>query len=248
MPNTVVIGATGDVGRGIVRVLIERGHRIAAVARNVERLRSLRAELNVESQLDVVPGSVASDSAAGALLGTVQATMPRIDHVVVAINSQRESGTLLRLDSDELTQLLRADLVSHYTAARTFIPAIARDGVYLGIGGGSADFILEDGIYMSVAQAGLRMLYRGLALELAHTPVHVRELMIASVVNGASTRTQADPAWVTDVEIGAQVAAMLASPSSFAEPVWRIARRDESGRPVISAEAPTRAQCLPSPA
>lgn len=248
MPNTVVIGATGDVGSGIVRVLIERGHRVAAVARNEERLHALREELNADGLLEVVPGSVASDGAAAELMRAVQAVMPRIDHVVVAINSRRESGTLLRLDSEALTQLLRADLISHYTAARAFIPAIAPGGVHLGVGGGSADFILEDGIYMSVAQAGLRMLYRGLAIELARTPVHIRELIIASVVNGPSTRTQADPMCVTDIEVGTQVAAMLASPSTFPEPIWRMARRDDSGHPVVSAEAPTRAQRLPSPA
>jgi NAD(P)-dependent dehydrogenase (short-subunit alcohol dehydrogenase family) len=242
----VVIGATGDVGRGIVRVLIERGHRVAAVARNAARLQSLGDEFDRPERLLLIPGSVASDDAARSLLQSVQSVMPRIDHVVVTVNARRESGTLLQLDSDALTERLRADLVSHYTAARTFTPALAQDGVYLGIGGGSADFILEDGIYMSVAQAGLRMLYRGLALELERAALHIRELIIASVVNGASTRAHADPLWVTDQEIGAQVADMLEHPASFPGPIWRMSRRDETGRPVVSAEAPTRAQRLPS--
>src|SRR5262245_56785678 len=113
MLNTVVIGATGDVGRGIVQVLIERGHQVVAVACAAVRLQARGLELGRPSQLEVVTGSVATDRDAQQLLESVRASCARIDHVVVAINSRRESGTLLRLDSDTLTALLRADLVSH---------------------------------------------------------------------------------------------------------------------------------------
>jgi hypothetical protein len=85
-------------------------------------------------------------------------------------------------------------------------------------------------------------MYRGLAAELASNPVQVRELIIASIVNGASTRDRADPEWVTDAEIGEQAAAIVENPLAFPDPIWRIARRDGTGRPVFGAEPPVRIQ------
>lgn len=237
MANLVVIGATGDVGRGIVRALIERGHAVAAAARNLARLSELHREMGVPNGLHIVRGALDDDAAAGRLLDAARAVLPAIDGVAVAINAPRERTDLLPLDSDRFAGFLASDLVAHFTAARTFIPALSAAGTYVGIGGGSADFILEGGAHMSIAQAALRMMHRALAHEAKGR--HVRQLTVASVVNGATTRAQADPAWVTAEEIGAQVAAMIERPHDFPQPVWRIARRDGSGRPAISHEGDT---------
>jgi NAD(P)-dependent dehydrogenase (short-subunit alcohol dehydrogenase family) len=240
--NIVVIGATGDVGREIVRVLLKRGHQVAAAARNPDRLAALLDALRHPSGLHTVPGSLASDDGAAAMLQAVRALFTEIDGVIVSVNSPRQPAELLTRSSDELAALIRGDLIAHYTASRAFIPALKPGGVFIGIGGGSCDFILQGGVPQSIAQAGLRMMYRGLAHELAGEPVELRQLIIASIVNGASTRDRADPQWVTDTEIGEQVAAIVDTPRAFPGPILRIARRDSSGRPVFSAEAPTRVQ------
>ena len=243
MSVIAVIGATGDVGRGIVAVLLEQQHQVLAIARDAARLQRLREAFGVPANLQAITGSVADDAHAEQLRRDIERLSPAgIDAVVISINAPRKSAPLLSHSSAELIALLGMDLVSHYAAARTLAPLIRPGGTLLGIGGGSADFILEGGIQMSVAQAGLRMLYRGLAHELAALPIAVHELIVASVVNGASTREFADPVWVTDREIGAQVAGMIERPADYPESVWRIARRDDSGRPVISAEAEVRVQ------
>ncbi len=241
MANLVVIGATGDVGRGIVAVLLAEGHEVAAVARNLARLEALRQELGAPAGLHIVRGSLSDDAGGAKLLEAVRAVHSTIDGVAVAINAPRERADLLAVGSDRFSGFLASDLVAHFTAAKTFVPALPPGGTYVGIGGGSADFILEGGAHMSVAQAGLRMLHRGLAFEAEPLGVHLKQLTVASVVNGATTRAHADPAWVTAEEIGAQVAAMIARPGEFPEPVWRIARRDASGRPVVTHEGSTLA-------
>lgn len=235
----IVIGATGDVGRGIVGALLAEGHNVAAVARNLAGLEALRQELGAPPALHIVRGSLADDEAAAKLRDAIRAVLPSIDGVAVSVNAPRERTDLLPLGSDRFAEFLGGDLVTHFTAARTFVPALSTGGVYVGIGGGSADFILEGGAHMSIAQAALRMMHRALAHETAARGVHLKQLTVASVVNGATTRAQADPAWVTAEEIGAQVAAMIARPVEFPEPVWRIARRDENGRPTISHEGAT---------
>lgn len=236
MSNILVIGATGDVGRGIVEVLLEKGHRVAAAARRAGRLEVLANELGHPEALVIVPGSLASDDEAEELRREVQRRLSPLEGVVVSVNAPRQSmGPILDKTTEELTSLVRQDLISHFTAARAFLPALAEGGTYVGIGGGTADFLMPDGVYMSLGQAGLRMMYRGIAKEQGERPVHLRELILASVVNGASTRDRADPLWVTDREIGEHVAAILADPAAFPETVQRISRRDSSGRPTVSA-------------
>ena len=246
MANVLVLGATGDVGRGIAAAQLQRGHRVLAVARHSERLQALTQELGSPPGLHTLTGTIADDSHASQVLSAVRAIATQIDVVVVSVNGARQLAPLLSNDSAEFAARIALDLVTHFTAARAFLPALAPNGVYLGIGGGSADFMLENGAYMSIAQAGLRMLYRGLAHEQRERNIHVRELIIASVVNGASTRVHADPLWVTDQEIGEHVANILASPANFAGPILRMASRDATGRPVLTTEPATRVQGLRS--
>ena len=230
----LVVGASGQVGGGISRTLAARGHHVVASARNAAALATLAGP-----RIETVPGSVATDDEAAALAERVGS----VSGVIVSVNSARRSAPLLSYSTEALAERISGDLLAHFTAARTFLPRLPRDGVLLGIGGGSADFILEGGVYMSMAQAALRMMYRGLAHE-NETP-HIRQLTVASVVNSPATREGADPAWVTDAEISEQAAAMVERPDAFPGTVWRIARRDESGRPVISVDGATDARGLP---
>lgn len=248
--NVLIIGATGDVGRGIAAGLAAKGHALALVARDPSRLDALRARLAAESTggpgaaplLHAIVGSVANDADAAVLRDAALQALGAIDCVVISVNAPRRPAPLLGQASAAFAQLIEADLVTHYCAARAFIDALRPGGLLLGIGGGSCDFVLHEGVAQSVAQAGLRMLYRGLAHECRDRDLHVRELIIASVVNGASTRSFADPLWVTAEEIGAQVASILAAPQDYPDPILRIARRDASGRPVFTTEGASRIQ------
>lgn len=236
----LVIGATGDVGSGIVKVLLHSGHKVIASSRRQSALEELAASLSTPGALRLQAGSVESDECAEKLAGTVG----DVGAVIVSVNFPRKSVPLIDLESDELSERVNADLITHFAAARTFLPRLPKNGVYIGIGGGSADFILTGGIYMSMAQAALRMMYRGLAAELGASAPHLKELIVASVVNSRSTREGADPAWVTDEEIGALVEKICDNPENYPGAVWRIARRDETGVPIISREDDLLKQAL----
>lgn len=243
MANIVVIGGSGEIGRGVVEVLLRHGHGVVAVGRQPEKLARLAETLDNPARLCTLAGSVASDAEAEALRAALVAGHPPIDGIVVSVNAPRAPAPLLSHGSDTLAAVLRTDVLTHYAAAKALVPVLARGGSFIGIGGGSADFVLEGGIALSVAQAALRMLYRGLAHEFRTREVYVRELIVASVVNSASTRAFADPHWVTETDIGEQVARMFAAPDEYTEPIWRIARRPgPDAPPTVLAEPPTRVQ------
>ncbi|MDT3671263.1 MAG: SDR family oxidoreductase [Aromatoleum sp.] len=243
MANIVVIGGSGEIGRGIVEVLLRHGHSVVAVGRQPQKLARLAETLGHPPRLRTLAGSVGSDAEAEALRAALVAGHAPVDGVVVSVNAPRSPAPLLSHGSDTLAAVLGTDMLTHYAAAKALVPLLAPGGSFIGIGGGSADFVLEGGIALSVAQAGLRMLYRGLAHEFRTRQVHVHELIVASVVDSASTRHFADPHWVSDIDIGEQIARMFATPEAYADPIWRIARRPRpDAAPEVSAEAPTRVQ------
>ena len=232
MPTVLVIGGTGDVGQGIVSVLVSAGHRVIAASRNEERLRELAQRLGQPATLRTVRGSVENEATAAALLAAVRGGGDTLDAVITTVNAPlRSSALLFERSADALGHLLRDNLITHFVAAKTFIPAIAKGGVYISIGGGLADVVRPGFGHHSMVQAALRMMLRTLAAELSDKPVVVRELIIASMVNGESRRSIAQPEWVTDLDIGEHVRAILVSPHDFADLIQTLRSRDQVGHP-----------------
>lgn len=230
----LVIGASGDVGQGICRAACGAGWTVVGAARDAVRLRDLTDVLS-----DLCPGAfhpcvgdVSTHAGAEDLWRDAVATACRVDAVVVSVNAPNRSCRLLEWTAEELAELLQANLLSHFNAAKAMLPLLPEDGLFIGVGGGTADFIIPTLAPLSMAQAALQMMYRGLAREGGQGAL-VRELMIDSMVNGASKRRNAKAEWLTDDEIGEHICAILANPGNFPEPVIKIGQRSDVGRPSI---------------
>ncbi|MGD0955598.1 MAG: SDR family oxidoreductase [Candidatus Acidiferrales bacterium] len=232
MATVLVIGATGDVGQGIVSVLLRSGYRVIAASRGEERLRGLVQRLGFPAALRTLRGSVENEATAAALLAAIREGSDSLDAVITTVSAPRKSGVLLfDRSADDLSQVLRDNLITHFVSAKTFIPAIANGGAYLSIGGGLADFVRPGFGHHSMAQAALRMMLRTLAVELSDRPVVVRELLIASMVNGESRRSIAQPEWVTDLDVGEHVRAILERPHEFPDLIQTLRSRGQVGLP-----------------
>jgi NAD(P)-dependent dehydrogenase (short-subunit alcohol dehydrogenase family) len=218
----LVVGASGDVGQGIVPAAVAAGWRVVAAARNADRLEQLRDGASVNT----VRGDLATEDAAAALWSEACQCWDGLDAVVVAVNAPNRPRPLMSQTAAELREVLDANLLTHFIAARTFIPRLPADGVFIGVGGGTADFIIPQLTQLSMVQAALRMMYRGMAREHREGPA-IRELMIISMVNGASKRDRA--------ELGRHVCAILAAPAQFPGPVLRLESREQVGRPDVAA-------------
>jgi uncharacterized protein len=140
MANIVIFGATGYAGRPILDELLDRGHAVTAVARDVSGLPA-RPGLSVQA------GSVHDDAFTGPLLEAV-----RPDAVIVSVPAEPEGAPHL------------AELMPPMLAAA------ARTGARLGVVGGSGSLQVTEGgpivldtpewpaQYLSVAQAHARAL------------------------------------------------------------------------------------------
>jgi NAD(P)-dependent dehydrogenase (short-subunit alcohol dehydrogenase family) len=222
----LVVGAAGDVGQGIVAAARTCGWRVVAVGRSADKL----TRFDDDPGIAAIVGDISTEAGAEAIWAGATSSFGPIDAAIVAVNAPNEIRPLAAWRPDELSALFASNVVSHFIAAQIFIPRLPVDGVFLGIGGGTADFIIPKMAPLSVMQAAQRMLYRGLAREQREGPA-IRELIIVSMVNGQSKRDRAQPDWVTDIEVGQHVCAIIADPERFPGPVLNLRNREQIGHP-----------------
>lgn len=231
MKTLLVIGATGDIGQGIVAQARRRGWNVVAAARHAGKLADA---FDADDGVAIVAGDLSSDAGAMALWDNAARRFGAVDAVVVSVNGPQPARPVIDLGMDEVAAHYAANVLTHVIAARNVLPRLASNGVLLGIGGGTADFIIPTKVPTSMGHAALRMFYRGLARE-NRDAASIRELLVASMVAGASNRDTALPEWLTDAEIGEHVCAIIADPAAFPGPILQLRDRDQVGRPPVSA-------------
>lgn len=225
----LVAGASGDVGAGIVRAAMTSGWTVVGGGRSEAKLAQLAASLPPGTFHQVI-GDLSDDSGARAMWEAASVQAGPIEATVVTVNAPTRPAPLLDWTAGDLSQLLHANLLTHFVAARTWLPHLPASGTFLGIGGGTADRILPQLGHLSMAQAALRMLYRGLAKEQADG-ARICELLLISMINGASKRQHSRPEWLTDDEVGRHVCAILEQPGLFPGPVLYLKSREGVGTP-----------------
>ena len=226
MKHIIIIGAAGDVGQGLVAQFLAAGHRVLAVGRSEQRLDELRKRFADESSLEVLAGDIATETTAALLRDAAIERLGRLDAVIASVTAPHRQRSLDTLTSDEFAELFRQNVLTHFVAAKTFVPVIEPAGLYLAIGGGMADLLIPRAGHVGVCQAAQRRLFLAFAAEFG-ARVRVRELMIYSMVAGASNRPKARPEWLTDDEIGRYAVQIFEQPERFIEPIVKLQSREQ---------------------
>lgn len=226
MKKLLVVGASGDVGYGVVAAALEANWQVAAAGRSLEKLNKLKQSL---PDAKLVVGDVGSEQGAEQLWSDALSQLGAIDAVVVSVNAPITEQRLFDRSVDSVREFLNTDVVSHFIAAKTFFPKLNRDGIYIGIGGGMADFLVPNCGHMSMSQAALRMMYRAIEKEVKGEGATLKELMILSMVNGNSRREIAEESWLTDSDIGRHVRAIIEQPECFPKPILTLQKRSQVG-------------------
>jgi NAD(P)-dependent dehydrogenase (short-subunit alcohol dehydrogenase family) len=221
MKHALILGGTGDVGNGATRELLKAGYGVIAVSRGGPKAELLRERYSGE-RFQLVEGSVADERSAAALLAAIRERVSTVDAVVASLNVQpHRPETLLEWDAAELLKTIHNNLISHFVAAKTFIPVVTDGGVYIGIGGGMADKIFPFYGYNSMIQSALRMMFRYIDHEAKSRRIEIRELIISAMVTTEKKHNSGDPKfnWIADREVGQHIRAMIEDPASFPGPI-----------------------------
>lgn len=211
IPPVLILGATGIVGRGVVRAAVEAGVPVIAVARDPVGLAELEAR-HPEAELLTLAGSVADDADSAALADRLRALQRPLGGVVVAVAGPTSRGRLLDQPSDALCAQLQRDVQPHLAAARHLLPLLAQAGRgagYVLIGGPGSVLPWAGYAHRSVGAAALRMLACALHDEALALGVRVQMLSVDAPVCKDRARKHLCPQWPTAVDIGRQALALL---------------------------------------
>jgi short-subunit dehydrogenase len=117
--RVLLTGASGGLGEAIARSLAERGAQLVLSGRRADALEALALELSAEA----VPCDL-SDRAAVEHLADVAGAVD----VLVANAGLPGSGTLLKLEQDEIDRVLEVNLRAPIALARRLAPAMVERG------------------------------------------------------------------------------------------------------------------------
>lgn len=221
-----VLGASGTVGNGILRELLNGGHQVIAVSRSQEKLARIRTQYG-NKKLRALVGDVASDESGAVLRDALIAQFGRPDAVVAALSSPAVDRPIRVLGSstDLVRQTFDANFYPHVVAAKALIPELGPGAVYLGINGGLPDLVIPGMANLTMTQSALRSLYLAIEQEARESKVSVRLLGIFGLVATSEHRAKDPDHYISDRDVGRRARDILLEPGRFPGPVLAIKAR-----------------------
>jgi NADP-dependent 3-hydroxy acid dehydrogenase YdfG len=207
----VVLGATGPIGRAVVRAGVETGRPVIAVAQDVQQLTRLGLD-HPGAELALIATTIAAEHDAVRLADALLSQDRNIGAVVDAMTGDAGRGRILDHSVDLMRRALEDDLLPHLSAARHLIPLLSqarRGGRYLIIGGPGSDAPWANYGFRSVAASALRMLACVLHDEARSLDVRVQMLSVATPVRGEVAGRHECAEWPTASAIGRQALQLI---------------------------------------
>lgn len=214
MARVVVLGAGGQVGEGIVRVLVASGHEVAALSRDSAES-ALLAE-RVAGRFFTLDADLADEGATREARQRIDRHLGGYDHVVVCLGRWWDAGPLLEADLSDWTEGVHRDaLLAHLVAAQCFLPALLdrAESAYVLLNGGTARRVQEGCGLVHLAAAAQQMLQDVLAAENATRGVRINTLLIDAPVRSRRL-VDGDPDWPSADDVGRCVGFLLSERAS----------------------------------
>lgn len=176
----LIVGAGPRLGAAIARRLSGGTRPVGLVGRSADGVHRLATSLEAEG----IPafGAPADVTDAAALTGAIDDLTRRTGPFAVAVHNVsvwREAGAGV-LTADELLADLAAGAASLVTIVNAVLPGMLErgGGTILATGSGAADHPTPGAPSLAVQKAALRILARGLAVELAPRGIHVATVTV----------------------------------------------------------------------
>lgn len=206
MKTIVIGGATGAVGRGLVRYYATEGHRVIAIVRNDAKRTDLETYLN-GLKLDV--GNVTllvnayQDEADIARLRNQLSELGTIDLVIASLGGWYHGPTLDELPISDWEMVVTDRLSSHFRFAKVVLPLLKkqRHGAYVLINGGAAEYPVPHSGVISIMAAGQKMMAEVLYQEAGHYGVRVFGIAAFTVIQ-TDRNANTSGLWLTPGDIG----------------------------------------------
>jgi short-subunit dehydrogenase len=166
----LVTGASSGIGLATARAMVQRGARVALVARTEVTLARVARELGALAES--FPLDVTDHVALRALPGRVAARFGRLDVVVnnAGVNHRGEVG---ERSAAELAQVLDTNLVAPVLLARASLDHLRDGGCIVNVASLAGKIPVPHEAAYCASKAGLRAFSRALGIEVAQRGLHV---------------------------------------------------------------------------
>jgi len=175
--RALVTGASSGIGLAIVRLLVERGWSVIAVARRADRLEQLRADTGC----DIVVADVTQDADVEAVREYVETT-GGISALVNNAGGAVGIEWIDQADADDWARMFDVNVLGVQRMTKALLPALRRASAELGVAdivtiSSTAAFLsYEGGAGYTAAKAAVHSMLVGLRLELSGEPLRVVEI------------------------------------------------------------------------
>lgn len=228
----LVVGGAGEVGEGVVRVLLQHGSRVVVPSRSARKLDELRARVGHPDQhrLVTVVADISTEPGAALVRRRLLELGEILDLVVASVGGWWQGVKLVDVALDTWDRIMRDGLTGHFMTARTFLPLLRSGGSYILLNGAAARVPVPAAGPISIVAAAQLMLKDVLATEVRG--VAVSTLLIDSPVRTRS-RPVGRPDWVTADEVGQLVLQICERPTEARGRTFTLGRHREA--PAIDA-------------
>jgi NAD(P)-dependent dehydrogenase (short-subunit alcohol dehydrogenase family) len=213
----VVVGASGTIGREIVRQLAAAGRPVVIVGPDHERLHALASELP-RGLVTTLAGHIVDDRGAAELATQLRALGRPVAGVINAFPTGKaqtdgtDRGRMLDQPAVALGQCLHQTVLAQLALARHLIPLLAetgRNGRYVIIGGPGSEAPWAGYGQRSVAMAATRMLAQVLHDEAQPLGVRVHLVSIDAPVRSDEPGPHECPEWPTVRDVARRAVMLL---------------------------------------
>ncbi|MFN3990801.1 MAG: SDR family NAD(P)-dependent oxidoreductase [Erythrobacter sp.] len=230
--HVAITGATGGIGRELVRYFAVRGDKVSAIGRSSAALAELATEI---PGIATICGDMADGASCAAAFAEAVAANGAVEHLIAAA-AVYPKAFFLDQDAAHLDEVLRINVVGVANAVRAVLPAmLARNYGRVVVMGSLADMNpLPGSLAYSVSKGALHTLVRGIAAEIDRD--RYPDVLINEFSPGA-TRTRMSDHGNDPADIPAMLMPLLAcgrdGPQGRFFQEWREVRIGESWKGAI---------------
>lgn len=209
--DTLVVGATGNVGYFLVEAFLRAGARVLAPSRSEERFARLLSRLphHTHERVTHLPADISTPSGARDLGDQVREHASPLAAVVVSSASWHQNRSMLEAGFEDFRSTIETRLFPHYLAVQTLLPRLRAAGSYVFINGpvGFLGSPPPGAGAIAVAAAAQSGLMRAIATETTGQ-VRVNEVVMHAFLGPHGTRSGSG---LRGEEVGDYVASLAAS-------------------------------------